>query len=422
VSSMARMKQVRKQGSRATALVDGRNVASHENKRRKVGVRKNRSVTHVWAVSKEEFGGYGDQGTGRSYLIPGTEFHPLVRGFLKLLGVEQIVPMADLAILTGTDCSDGDEVSGAGPVVDQGEAVFERMKVMFDPGLGTEEHKRWRVLASKQGIPEWSSVNVLTYSAFVGEVKIDFGQYADYDPAEWSGWERGAKSAAAMIWRGFGQCKTRVLQRSGGTKKADATLTFRLGSRARSNTPVVNGGPRVCLAYSRVSDEQLSCVPASLANLVVEDDPEFARSVVEDTRDLMFDDLRQLAKWLTRPAVGRIPYELRNCLPVEIRSQSSRDETNRGAGALELKARMRLNWVLRQREGNFIVTVVTSDGHASHVVGVSADRCLIFDHEDAVSLPLNASGFDATCGGNSRCIGLGEVKLVGVKLIKKRKR
>jgi hypothetical protein len=348
-------------------------------------------VTHVWAVSKEEFGGYGDQGKGSSYLIPGTEFHPLVRGFLKLLGVEQIVPLADLAILTETDCSDGDEVSGAGPVVDQGEAVFERMKVMFDPGLGTEEQKSWRVLASKQGIPEWSSVNVLTHSAFVGEVKIDFGRYADYDPAEWSGWERGAKRAAAIIWRGCGQCKTRVLQKSGGTKKADATLTFRLGSRARSNTPVVNGGPRVCLAYSRVSDEQLSFVPASLANLVVEDDPEFARSVVEDTRDLMFDYLRQLAKWLTRPAVGRIPYELRIFLPVEIRSQSSRDETNRGAGSLELKARMRLNWVLCQREGNFIVTIVKSDGHASHVVGVSADRCLIFDHGDEVSLPLNAS-------------------------------
>jgi hypothetical protein len=87
-------------------------------------------VTHVWTLSKEEFGGYGDQGTGSAYLIPGTEFHPLVRGFLKILGVEQIVPLADLAILTGTDYSEDDEVSGAGPVVDQGEAVFERMKVV----------------------------------------------------------------------------------------------------------------------------------------------------------------------------------------------------------------------------------------------------------------------------------------------------
>jgi hypothetical protein len=168
VSSMARMKQVRTQGFGGTALVGGRIAASKENERRRAGVWKNRSVTHVWALSKEKFGGYGDQGTGSAYLIPGTEFHPLVPGCLKLLGVEQIFPLADLAILTGTDCSEDDEVSGAGPVVDQGEAVFERMTVVYDSGLGSEEYGRWRVLASKQGKPEWSSVNVLTNSACRG--------------------------------------------------------------------------------------------------------------------------------------------------------------------------------------------------------------------------------------------------------------
>jgi hypothetical protein len=156
--------------------------------------------------------------------------------------------------------------------------------------------------------PEWGSVNVSTYSAFVGEVKIDFGQYVDYNPAERSGWERGAKSAAAMICRGFAQCKTRVLQKSAVTKKADATLTFQLGSRAPSDTAVVNGSPGISLAYSRVFNEQFSCVPASLANLIAEDNPEFARSVVEDTRNLRFEDLRQLARWLTRPSAGRILY------------------------------------------------------------------------------------------------------------------
>jgi hypothetical protein len=67
-----------------------------------------------------------------------------------------------------------DEVSGTGPVVDQEEAVFERMKMVYDPGLGNEEYGRWRVLAYKQGKPEWKSVNFLTFSAFIGEVKIDF--------------------------------------------------------------------------------------------------------------------------------------------------------------------------------------------------------------------------------------------------------
>jgi hypothetical protein len=61
----------------------------------------NRSVTHMWAVSKEGFEGYGDQETGSTYMIPGTQFFPLVRGFLKLLGVEGTVSLADLAIVTG---------------------------------------------------------------------------------------------------------------------------------------------------------------------------------------------------------------------------------------------------------------------------------------------------------------------------------
>jgi hypothetical protein len=138
VSSIARMKQVRTQGFRGTASVGGRIAVSKENERRKAGVWKNRSVTHVWALSKEEFGGYRDKGAGSAYLIPRMEFHPLVRENLKLLVVEQIVPLADLAILTGTDCSEDDEVSCAGPVVDQGEADFERMKVAYDPELGIE--------------------------------------------------------------------------------------------------------------------------------------------------------------------------------------------------------------------------------------------------------------------------------------------
>jgi hypothetical protein len=49
----------------------------------------------------------------------------------------------------------------------------------------------------------------------------------------------------------------------------------------------------------------------------------------------MLDDLRQLAKCLTRPSAGRILYKLRNFLPVEIRSQRSRDETVRSGGRLK---------------------------------------------------------------------------------------
>jgi hypothetical protein len=58
------------------------------------------------------------------------------------------------------------------------------------------------------------------------------------------------------------------------------------------------------------------------------------------------------------------------------------------------------------------VTVISSDGQASNVVGVKAGRRLIFDHEDLISLPLNTTGFDAACSGTNTCAGLKEVKRV----------
>jgi hypothetical protein len=81
-----------------------------------------------------------------------------------------------------------------------------------------------------------------------------------------------------------------------------------------------------------------------------------------------------------------------------------------------------LDWVLVQQDGDFMVTVISSDGQASHVVGVRAGRRLIFDYEDPISLPLNTTGFDAACSGINTCSGLGEVKRVGLKDMKKRKR
>jgi hypothetical protein len=81
-----------------------------------------------------------------------------------------------------------------------------------------------------------------------------------------------------------------------------------------------------------------------------------------------------------------------------------------------------LNWVLVQKDGDFVVTVISSDGQASHVVGVRAGRRLIFDHEDPISLPFNTTGFDAACSGTNTCAGLGVVKRVGFKDMKKPKR
>jgi hypothetical protein len=68
-----------------------------------------------------------------------------------------------------------------------------------------------------------------------------------------------------------------------------------------------------------------------------------------------------------------------------------------------------LEWILNQSEGEFLVVIVASNFHATHMAGVSVFRRAIFDHEIPVSLPLSNDGFYSTCGGLKTCVGLDEV-------------
>jgi hypothetical protein len=168
---------------------------------------------------------------------------------------------------------------------------------------------------------------------------------------------------------------------------------------------------------------------------LAEEDPDFAPDLVNGTRVEMFSSLRQFTGWLMTASCflqKPLPYQLLNCLPVDIRSQSVRDIASGGSSSFEWRERQRLDWILAQQDGDFMVMVIASDGQASHVIGVSAGRRLIFDHEDPISLPFintdpislpfNTTGFDAACSGTTICAGLGEVKRVGLKDTKKLRR
>jgi hypothetical protein len=92
-----------------------------------------------------------------------------------------------------------------------------------------------------------------------------------------------------MIWRGYKQCKGRVMaQIKDGPKKAQATVTFRQGSRGASETEVCEERSPVKVVYSRCQDVGISCVPALLSYLLAEEDPDFALELVNGTRVEMF--------------------------------------------------------------------------------------------------------------------------------------
>jgi hypothetical protein len=103
----------------------------------------------------DEFGGHCEhvQLQSAEYQIIGSDLHPLIRGFLKLLGTIVIVPKSDLAILICGDCSpsDGPQLRLAISVDcdTEQDLIFERMRLTFDPELGSEYHECWRAFASK---------------------------------------------------------------------------------------------------------------------------------------------------------------------------------------------------------------------------------------------------------------------------------
>jgi hypothetical protein len=99
-----------------------------------------------------------------------------------------------------------------------------------------------------------------------------------------------------------------------------------------------------------------------------------------------------------------------------------RDPVNRDSSSVAQRARLRLDWLLEKSAGIYLVSIISDGGDSSHVVGISAHRRHVFDHEELDSLSFNRSGFDAACSGVSTCVGLGEVKMVGLKVFKKRKR
>jgi hypothetical protein len=89
-------------------------------------------------------------------------------------------------------------------------------------------------------------------------------------------------------------------------------------------------------------------VPASIANLLAENDPVFAEEVVLGALLVTFDNLRQFAGWVLTAkcfSVKRFPHELRNCLPKSMRNQSVRDPVNKSLDDVLLRVKQHLIYV-----------------------------------------------------------------------------
>jgi hypothetical protein len=388
-------------------------------------------VASLSAYTRNRFLAWPEKGSGE-YEVAAERIHPTVRGFLKLLGRRVFVQVVDLRILmdenveidpSALGSADDNEVTPVAP--------FERLRVWHDPEE-RDEAKAWVVLGAcrmGRGTNNWERISALSYTATVGSVTISFADFADADPADYHLWAPACKDSATTIWREYKRCVEKIeadeqkQARENPSKPIRpliSTSALPFGNRLPSSTAVENSGTSFPVRFSRSCHPELSCLFASLANLLADREPELAEEVALASFSTV-SNIHRLGIWLFQNMKSSL-VRIEHCLPVDLRSCSPRDPSNRDPSQVKQKALRRLDWLLLQDAGHFLCTVLASDEWSAHVVGVDATRRAIFDHEDTRSLPMNQSGFNACCGGEDSCIGLGEVKEVVCKSKASRKR
>jgi hypothetical protein len=94
------------------------------------------------------------------FRIPASELHPLVRGFLKLLGPSKKILVSDLEVLLDDSCH---VPEGGYAETDDGNDIssFETMRLKFDPN-GTSAETRWMIQGSDREGRSWSRVSALS--------------------------------------------------------------------------------------------------------------------------------------------------------------------------------------------------------------------------------------------------------------------
>ena len=110
------------------------------------------------------------------------------------------------------------------------------------------------------------------------------------------------------------------------------------------------------------------------------------------------------------PILGRFARYIQE----EVRTWTCRDPFKRMARQSDrtsLGIRAKLEWLLEQKNGIFIVQPVIASGGNSHVIGVDCSQKLIYDplEEHALRLCRDVMGLCAG-GGVNECIGIGEVR------------
>jgi hypothetical protein len=246
-----------------------------------------RTLSSLSALSRDEcsrlaeFDEEASDGPALDLVVPCTEIHPLVVGFLKLLSPGTIVSVSTLQVLLD-DTILNPEVGGTDENdEDSPEFVpFEPMRLTQDPtaarnndiwvieGRGRREMENGEdeITPAYSG---WTRVSSLACCGRANGREITFHDYAEEDRRRRDMLKETIQMVATSILSTFRDCQTKIWSMAGfDRKKPMTTKDFAHGSRIPSTTPIRHSAVTVPTPFSRENDPLFSCVPASLDNLL----------------------------------------------------------------------------------------------------------------------------------------------------------
>ena len=140
------------------------------------------------------------------------------------------------------------------------------------------------------------------------------------------------------------------------------------------------------------------CGLASIANLIRLRDEKCAENVAQAAYHVEFRGLRTIAHWLEVNTM----FQLRR-IPVDADSTKEK-----------------LQYLLRQISGHYVVVISDKDGSGMHAIGVDATLCLVYDSVEENAMTLSYEALDRSSGERGISQSMLDVRQVWRKNVRKR--
>jgi hypothetical protein len=153
-----------------------------------------------------------------------------------------------------------------------------------------------------------------------------------------------------------------------------AYVVTKVGNRTGSKEEIPDSIRSTVIIKFQTTTE--GCGPASIANLIDLRDGKQAQNIYKNAIHAEFRGLRTIARWMEANTM----FQLRR-VPVDTDSSKTK-----------------LQYLLGQRTGHFVVVISDKDVSEMHAIGVDAHRRLVYDSVEESAMVLSHEAFDRSSG------------------------